>query len=129
MYERMLDKHTVPNVENIEEMLGFCGKRLLRCFEQQLRAHYDLVSELKFPFGNNYGWGYKYSHKKQHLCYVFFESGAFTVMTQVGDKKVDDMEKMLLEDFEHDRDGYTQAKTDFVRKYTDIAKEEYGTNE
>ena len=28
----------------------------------------------------------------------------------------------LWKRFEHDRDGYTQSKTEFVRKYTDIAK-------
>ncbi len=38
-------------------------------------------------------------------------------------------EKMKLElwkKFEHDRDGYTDGKTEFVRKYTDKAKAEYG---
>ena len=28
----------------------------------------------------------------------------------------------LWREFEHDRDGYTAAKTQFVRHYTDIAK-------
>lgn len=28
-------------------------------------------------------------------------------------------------EFEHDRDGYTDAKTGFVKKYTDIAKKKY----
>jgi len=31
----------------------------------------------------------------------------------------------LLNDFKHDRDGYTKAKTDFVMKYTNAAKQEY----
>ena len=31
----------------------------------------------------------------------------------------------LIEKYEHDRDGYTAAKSDFILKYTDKAKEEY----
>ena len=31
----------------------------------------------------------------------------------------------LWKRFEHDRDGYTNAKTEFVRKYTELAMEEY----
>ena len=31
----------------------------------------------------------------------------------------------LIEKYEHDRDGYTSAKSDFILKYTEKAKEEY----
>jgi len=31
----------------------------------------------------------------------------------------------LLKNLEHDRDGYTKAKSDFILKYTDVAKHEY----
>lgn len=31
----------------------------------------------------------------------------------------------LIEKYEHDRDGYTNAKSDFILKYTQKAKEEY----
>jgi GrpB-like predicted nucleotidyltransferase (UPF0157 family) len=31
----------------------------------------------------------------------------------------------LMEKYEHDRDGYTDAKSDFILKYTQKAKEEY----
>ena len=32
----------------------------------------------------------------------------------------------LKEEFEHDRDAYTSAKTDFVEKYSSLARDEYG---
>lgn len=32
----------------------------------------------------------------------------------------------LWKKYEHNRDLYTQSKTDFVRKYTELAKKEYG---
>ena len=31
----------------------------------------------------------------------------------------------LLEEFAHNRDGYTEAKTEFVKKYTKLAREEF----
>lgn len=40
-----------------------------------------------------------------------------------------DYEKMKLSlwrEYEHNRDGYTNAKTDFVHKYTELAKSMYG---
>lgn len=65
----------------------------------QIRKHvkkqYDLKKELKFPFGNNYGWGYKYSHKATHLCYAFFEKEAFTILIQIGDNQVSIIESMI----------------------------------
>lgn len=32
----------------------------------------------------------------------------------------------LIEKYEHDRDGYTDAKSDFILKHTKMAKEKYG---
>jgi hypothetical protein len=77
---------------------GHLGKQSwyrLVTFESWLKTNYQLVRELKFPFGNNYGWGYKYSHKSDHLCYVFFEKDAFVVMLQMGDKYVQLLENQL----------------------------------
>ncbi|MBG9801540.1 GrpB family protein [Brevibacillus laterosporus] len=35
------------------------------------------------------------------------------------------LKKSLINRYEHDRDGYTEAKTEFVNKYTEIAKMEF----
>ena len=37
-------------------------------------------------------------------------------------KAYEELKLKLWKQFEHDRDGYTDAKTDFIRKYTNIAK-------
>ena len=37
-------------------------------------------------------------------------------------REYESLKLSLWREFEHDRDGYTQAKTAFVRKYTDLAK-------
>lgn len=48
-------------------------------------------------------------------------------------KEYETLKLSLWKKFEHNRDGYTDAKTDFIKKYTDLAKSEYrgryGTND
>ncbi|MEA4964712.1 MAG: GrpB family protein [Oscillospiraceae bacterium] len=41
-------------------------------------------------------------------------------------KQYEALKLALWKRFEHDRDGYTKAKTDFVRRYTQEAKRQYG---
>lgn len=94
MYERLLNKNDTPTEEFIKEYLG-SSYEILLSLEEFLLSNYSLVKELKFPFGNNYGWGYKMRHKTSHLCYVFFESEAFTVTLQLGDNCVKKVENML----------------------------------
>lgn len=96
MYERMLEKNNKPCLSQIIEYIGKDRYARLCKLETCLETQYSLSKELRFPFGNNYGWGYKYSHKSFHLCYAFFEKGAFTVMIQIGDKQVPAVEKMLV---------------------------------
>lgn len=95
MYERLLDKNNPPTSEKIKEYIETESNIILMQFEDFLNNNYDIKKEIKFPFGNNYGWGYKYSHKSSHICYVFFEAGAFTVTLQIGDNYVPRLEQVL----------------------------------
>ncbi|WMJ87170.1 DUF3788 domain-containing protein [Anaerocolumna sp. MB42-C2] len=95
MYERLLNKMDTPSPEYIKSYIGINSSSILDQFEDFLNTNYQLTKELKFPFGNNYGWGYKYSHKSSHICYAFFEAGAFTVTIQIGDKSVSEVEEIL----------------------------------
>ncbi len=36
------------------------------------------------------------------------------------------LKAQLIKTYEHDRDGYTDAKTDFINRYTALAREQYG---
>lgn len=40
-------------------------------------------------------------------------------------KEYGNLKMSLIDKYEHDRDGYTEAKTEFVNKYTKIAKMEF----
>lgn len=42
-------------------------------------------------------------------------------------RKYEKMKLKLWKQFEHDRDGYTRAKTEFIQAYTDEAKLKYGS--
>ena len=95
MYERLLDKNSQPSVEFVKDYLGEQSCALLTMFEELLNSSYQINKEMKFPFGSNYGWGYKYSHKTNHLCYAFFEAGAFTVTLQLGDNCAPKVQQML----------------------------------
>ena len=95
MFERMLDKGNEPDQLEIREHIGEASYAKLRAFEDQLAQQYELTRELRFPFGNNYEWGYKYGNKTSHLCYAFFEKGAFTITLQIGDKRVAVVERIM----------------------------------
>lgn len=95
MYERLLDKDSEPTPEQIRAYIGNESYECLLAFEEYMREHYNLSRSLRFPFGNNYGWGYKYGHGSLHLCYVFFERGAFTVTLQIGDKQAQSAEDLI----------------------------------
>jgi len=94
MYERLLDKNNQPADEFIEDYLGVQSFTLLAEFESLLNSDYQMIREMEFPFGNNYGWWHKYSHRTSHLCYVF-EAGAFIVMVQFGDNHVAKIQQII----------------------------------
>lgn len=93
--KRLVEKHHQPEEEYIREFMGdIAWKRLLR-FEETLKERYDLVRELKFPFGNDYGWGFRYAHKNSLLLYVFFEEGGFCCTISINSKGATEVESML----------------------------------
>ncbi len=83
--ERLLNKEATPSQMYISHLLGEEGMRRLMLFEKMLQANYDLTCELKFPFGNSYGWAYRYTHKKALLLYAFFEKDGFCCTVSIND--------------------------------------------
>lgn len=84
MYERMLDKQTVPTVE---EMTAFCGETapLFAQLNEWLSQSCGTETSVVFPYGNQYGWGIAHRKKKKLCCNIFAENNAFTVMLRLSD--------------------------------------------
>lgn len=82
MYERMLDKTHQPE---INEFFDYCGETKVLFKELNRFMLEDIKTEnlLRFPYGKKYGWGIKYSTKRRHICDVFAEKDAFTVMLRM----------------------------------------------
>ena len=94
MYERMLNKQIVPTEDDIKEYIGKKSVENIEIIKKSLEKTFEINMELKFPFGNNYGWGYKVSNKSKHLFYIFFEKGSITIMLQINKIKTEkEMEK------------------------------------
>ena len=66
MYERILDKKIVPTPKKIKEYMGKDAVENSERLKKSIKNVLDINLELKFPFGNNYGWGYKVSNKSKH---------------------------------------------------------------
>lgn len=95
--ERLTDQYQKPPEELIRIFMGEEAWRRLGRFEEMLRERYQLNRELKFPFGNTYGWGFRYAHKKSLLLYVFIEEGGFCCTISISDKGARQMDSILGE--------------------------------
>jgi len=91
---RMLDKKNVPSNDEIRTHIGEKSVENIEIIKNSLEKLLNINMELKFPFGNEYGWGYKVSAKSKHLFYLFFEKGSINIMLQIGGIKTKkEMEK------------------------------------
>lgn len=93
--KRLTEKFHEPPEGLIRLFMGDDAWERLMRFEELLRERYDLNREIKFPFGNEYGWGFRYSHKKSLLLYIFFEEGGFCCTISINDAGAPEVEAML----------------------------------
>lgn len=86
MYERMLNKQAMPN---IEEMTKFCGENSERfsLLNEYLTSTFNTEQKIVSPYGKKYGWGVAHKKKNKLICNVFAEDSAFTVMVRLSDKQ------------------------------------------
>jgi len=88
MYERMLNKQEEPTFEDLIRYSGESGNLWLE-LDKYLEDEFKAKRLIRFPYGNEYGWGAKYSAKSRHVCDVFAESGAFTALFQISDRAME----------------------------------------
>jgi hypothetical protein len=94
---RLTNKSQQPTEESVTQFMGNEAWERLMHFEKLLGEHYDLNREIKFPFGNEYGWGFRYCHKKSLLLYIFFEEGGFCCTISINDKGAKEVEMSMPE--------------------------------
>lgn len=88
MYERMLNKQIVPEFDDLISYSGDCGALWIG-LDEFLKERFEASRLVRFPYGNSYGWGTKYSRKSRHICDVYAEAGAFTAHFQISHGAVD----------------------------------------
>lgn len=93
--KRLTEKAHQPTEVLVQALLGDVAWQRLMCFEEMLQERYSLNREMKFPFGERHGWGFRYSHKKALLLYVFFEESRFCCTISINDTRAQQVEAML----------------------------------
>lgn len=93
--KRLTEKFHQPPEGLIKIFMGEDAWNRLMRFEDMLKVNYDLSREIKFPFGSDYGWGFRYVHKKTLLLYVFFEENGFCCTISINDKGAQKVESIL----------------------------------
>jgi hypothetical protein len=109
MHERMLNKNSTPSEKKIKEYIGGKSVENIELLKHGLEKIFEVEIELKFPFGNNYGWGYKISNRKKHLFYLFFEKNSITIMLQIKGIKTE-KEKMKYNKLSEEGKNYWQNR-------------------
>jgi hypothetical protein len=84
IHVRMLNKQVTPTINDIKNHCGEKSFNYINAIKDTLEKIFEINMELKFPFGNDYGWGYKVSNKSKHLFYLFFEKNSINIMLQIG---------------------------------------------
>ena len=83
MHERMLDKKNIPSENDIKNYIGGKSVEHIQIIKDALEKTFEINIELRFPYGNDYGWGYKFSNKSKHLFDLFFEKGSISILLQI----------------------------------------------
>ncbi|GHT98943.1 hypothetical protein FACS1894142_5930 [Spirochaetia bacterium] len=94
MYERMLNKQIVPTEDEIREYIGEKSIENMNSIINAIGKIFKINIELKFPYGNNYGWGYRIGNEKNKFLFnIFFERGSINVMLRTEIKTEKEIEK------------------------------------
>jgi len=93
MYERMLNKEIVPTEETIKKYIGIKAFENINKIKSAMEKKQKINMELRFPYGNKYGWGYRISDEKsKYLFDIFFEKGSINIMLKTVIKKGNEIE-------------------------------------
>lgn len=121
-----------PTVDILLEIDGACGvSEVTEVFEN---LGWGLMSQSDDPVKLSFNKGYTpqgFADRVYHLHVRYFGNWSelyfrdFLIAHPDVAREYERLKRKLWKQYEHDRDGYTEAKTDFVRRYTDMAKIEF----
>lgn len=96
MYERLLDKNNRPALDELIAHCGVNGENY-KLFNAYLADRFNTIQEIRFPYGNKYGWCITHRKGKKYICDVFAEAGAFTVMVRLTDIQFEEVYETITE--------------------------------
>jgi hypothetical protein len=88
MYERLLDKTISPTFDELITYSGESGALWIELDEYIIET-FSVQRQIRFPYGNKYGWSCKYFIKRKHICDIFAENGAFALFFRVNNSQLD----------------------------------------
>lgn len=119
-----------PIIDILVEIPFECSMHQLKTELEELGYFCHSQTEKRMSFNKGYtddGFAEKVFHL--HLRYLgdndelYFKD--YMSDNPIIAKQYEALKLSLWKKYEHDRDGYTNAKSEFILKYTDIAKSEY----
>lgn len=121
-----------PIVDILLEIDGACGVSAI--IEVLKTLGWRLMSQEDDPVKLSFNKGYTpegFADRVYHLHVRYFGNWPelyfrdFLIAHPDVAGEYERLKLKLWKQYEHDRDGYTEAKTDFVRRYSDMAKVEF----
>ncbi len=129
MNDRMLNKEVKPS---FEEMSSYCGimEKLFLDLNNFIKERFMANSEIKFPYGNNYGWCISHHKKTKLICNLFPEKDSFCVMIRKTNKEfldvyntVSDYAKEIIDNrYPCNNGGWIHFRVRNEKDYSDIVQ-------
>ena len=88
MHERLLDKTISPSFDDLISYSGERGALWLE-LDKHLKDNFSAKQNIRFPYGNSYGWSSQYTVKGKHICDTFAEKGAFALHFRISNEQLD----------------------------------------
>lgn len=121
-----------PTVDILLEIDGACGVSAI--IKALKTLGWRLMSQEDDPVKLSFNKGYTprgFADRVYHLHVRYFGNWSelyfrdFLIAYPDVAREYERLKRKLWKQYEHDRDGYTEAKTDFVKRYSDMAKIEF----
>lgn len=123
-----------PTIDILMEISPNCD--INQIANRLISMQWNLMNSSTKPFlGQTYNKGYTkygYEEKVYHLHVRYADNWSelyfrdYLIEHPEVAKEYIDLKKQLKERYEHNRDAYTDGKEEFVRKYSELAKMQYG---